>query len=38
MGRLAAPEDIANAVVALAAKLTYVTGQNIVVDGGRTLE
>lgn len=38
LGRLGAPEDIANAVVALAAKLTYVTGQNIVVDGGRTLK
>lgn len=38
LGRLGTPEDIANAVVALATRLTYVTGQNIVVDGGRTLE
>lgn len=36
--RLGRCEDIANAVLALATSLTYVTGQNIVVDGGRTLE
>lgn len=37
LGRLATGDDIANAVVALAGSLTYVTGQNIVVDGGRVL-
>lgn len=38
MGRLGKPEDVASAVFALATSLNYVTGQNIVVDGGRTLE
>lgn len=38
LGRLGRPEDIANAVYALATSLTYVTGQDIVVDGGRSLE
>jgi len=37
LGRLATCEDIANAVFALLTSLTYVTGQNIVVDGGRIL-
>lgn len=36
--RLGTPEDIAEAVFVLATSLSYVTGQNIVVDGGRTLE
>lgn len=35
--RLATCEDVANAVFALVSSLTYVTGQNIVVDGGRVL-
>lgn len=35
--RLATCEDIANAVFALVSSLTYITGQNIIVDGGRTL-
>lgn len=38
LGRLATCEDIANAVFSLAASLTYVTGQNIVIDGGRIIE
>ena len=38
LGRLGCPEDIANAVYGLATSLTYVTGQDIVVDGGRNLE
>lgn len=38
LGRLGACEDTANAVFSLVGPLTYVTGQNIVVDGGRTLE
>lgn len=38
LGRLAKPEDIANTALALATHLSYVTGQNIIVDGGRTLE
>ena len=37
LGRLATCEDIANAVFALLTSLTYVTGQNIIVDGGRIL-
>lgn len=36
--RLATCEDIAETVLALASSLNYITGQNIVVDGGRTLE
>lgn len=38
LGRLGTGQDIANAVFALATTLTYVTGQNIVIDGGRTLD
>ena len=38
LGRLGACEDIANTVFSLAESLTYVTGQNIIVDGGRILE
>lgn len=37
LGRLAKCEDVADAVFALAAELTYMTGQDIVVDGGRAL-
>lgn len=37
LGRLARPEDVANAVCALATSLTYVTGHNLIVDGGRIL-
>lgn len=36
--RLGKPEDIAETVFALLTSLNYVTGQNIIVDGGRTLE
>lgn len=36
--RLGTPEDIAEAVFVLATSLNYMTGQNIVVDGGRSLE
>ena len=37
LGRLARPEDVADAVYALATSLTYVTGHNLIVDGGRIL-
>ncbi|MCX7933553.1 MAG: SDR family oxidoreductase [Rhodovarius sp.] len=35
--RVAAPEDVARAVLALATLLTYSTGSTILVDGGRAL-
>jgi 3-oxoacyl-[acyl-carrier protein] reductase len=35
--RLVKPEDVANAVLALATQLTFSTGITIVVDGGRLL-
>lgn len=38
LGRLGTAEDVADAVLSLLTSLTYATGQNIVVDGGRTLE
>jgi 3-oxoacyl-[acyl-carrier protein] reductase len=37
LGRLAAPEDVARAFVALATLLTHVTGQVLVVDGGQLI-
>ncbi|MBO0938767.1 SDR family oxidoreductase [Fibrella sp. HMF5335] len=37
MGRLATPDDVANAVLALATTLTFTTGSIIPVDGGRKL-
>ena len=38
MGRLGEPEDIADVVVFLCSDLArFITGQNIVVDGGMTL-
>jgi 3-oxoacyl-[acyl-carrier protein] reductase len=37
LGRLAAPADVANAVLALATTLTFTTGAIIPVDGGRPL-
>lgn len=37
MGRAAVPEDIADAVYFLAAETTLMTGQVVVVDGGRTM-
>ena len=36
LGRMATPEDIADAVVSLA-RTPYATGQVLVVDGGLTL-
>ena len=37
LGRLATPEDVGQAVVAVATELTFVTGIVIPVDGGRPL-
>lgn len=37
LGRLAQPEDVAAAVLALATTLTFTTGVTIAVDGGRPL-
>lgn len=37
LGRLAQPEDVATAVLALATTLTYTTGAILPVDGGRPL-
>ena len=37
LGRLASPEDVANAVLAIATHLTFTTGAVIPVDGGRPL-
>jgi len=37
LGRIGTPEDVANAVLYLASELSgFVTGENLVVDGGRT--
>jgi meso-butanediol dehydrogenase / (S,S)-butanediol dehydrogenase / diacetyl reductase len=38
LGRLAAPEDVARAFLALATLLTHVTGQVLVVDGGQMVK
>ena len=38
LSKLAAPEDVANAVFALATSLTFTTGAIIPVDGGRPLK
>lgn len=38
MGRLAMPDDVASAVLALATMLTFTTGSIIPVDGGRPLK
>ena len=38
MGRMGSPTDISNAIIFLtSSKASYITGQNIVVDGGLTL-
>jgi 3-oxoacyl-[acyl-carrier protein] reductase len=37
LGRAAEPDDIADTVVYLAAGTTLTTGQELVVDGGRTM-
>jgi len=37
LGRIAEAEDVANAVYAVATQLTFTTGTNIAVDGGRPL-
>lgn len=38
LGRLASPEDVADAVFALATYLTFITGSIVPVDGGRPLK
>jgi len=39
IGRLGKPEDVAYAVLFLASEYaSYITGQNILVDGGSTLK
>ena len=39
MGRMGTPEDIANAVVFLASSLSdYVTGESLLINGGRFME
>jgi NAD(P)-dependent dehydrogenase (short-subunit alcohol dehydrogenase family) len=37
LGRVASPEDIADAIVSLATGSTFVTGQTLLVDGGLSL-
>lgn len=37
MGAYGVPDDIANAVIFLAYDATYITGQTIIVDGGRSV-
>ena len=37
LGRLGTCDDIANTVLSLFSEMKYVTGQNIIVDGGRLL-
>jgi len=37
LGRLGSDNDIANTALALVTSLSYITGQNLVVDGGRSL-
>jgi pteridine reductase len=37
LGRLGSPEDIAQAVLFLVCQAPYITGQTIVVDGGRSV-
>jgi 3-oxoacyl-[acyl-carrier protein] reductase len=38
MGRFADPQEVANVAVFLASEWnTYITGQNIIVDGGTTI-
>lgn len=39
MNRICQPEEIANAVVfLLSTKASFITGQNLVVDGGYTIQ
>jgi len=37
LGRIGLPEDVANAAAAIILDMNFVTGINVVVDGGRTL-
>jgi len=37
LGRLATPEEVANAVAAAITTLTFATGSILLVDGGRSL-
>ena len=37
MKRLAEPEDIANAIYSISELNTFISGQSIIVDGGRLL-
>jgi NAD(P)-dependent dehydrogenase (short-subunit alcohol dehydrogenase family) len=38
VGRVGAPEDVARAVAFLAEQADFMTGQNIVLDGGMTVK
>jgi pteridine reductase len=37
MGAYGVPDDIAKAVIFLAYDATYITGQTVIVDGGRSV-
>jgi 3-oxoacyl-[acyl-carrier protein] reductase len=38
LGRLGTPEDVAHAILFLSSKeASYITGQNLIIDGGQTL-
>ena len=38
MGRLGTPEDVAHAILFLSSdEAAYITGQNLIIDGGQTL-
>ena len=37
LGRVATPEDVAEVVLSLIESADFVTGQNIVIDGGNSI-